>query len=69
LAKALFAILLDGGFLTKKIQAHYKRAATAADVVAYCDQLKAYLVTLAHSGIRPDLKAHADFVINDPYSP
>jgi uncharacterized LabA/DUF88 family protein len=42
MAKALFAILLDGGFLTRKIQAYHHRPATAADIVAYCDRLKAY---------------------------
>lgn len=31
--------------------------------------VKVILVTLAHAGIRPELKAHADFVVNDAYTP
>jgi uncharacterized LabA/DUF88 family protein len=38
--RAQFAILLDGGFLTKKIQQKLNRNATADDVVAECERLK-----------------------------
>ncbi len=38
--KARYAILLDGGFVTKKLQAHHQRPATADDVVAVCDRIK-----------------------------
>lgn len=37
----LYAILLDGGFLTKKLFAKHGRDATADDVVAECDRLRA----------------------------
>lgn len=36
----MYAILLDGGFVTKKLQAQNRRPATADDVVALCDQLR-----------------------------
>jgi uncharacterized LabA/DUF88 family protein len=52
LAKALFAMLLDGGFLTKKIQAHHNRPATAADVVAFCDRLKEYREVASYELLR-----------------
>lgn len=38
--KAQYAILLDGGFVTKKLQQQTKRPATADDVVALCDKLR-----------------------------
>ena len=37
----LYAILLDGGFLTKKLYATLGHHATADDVVAECERLKA----------------------------
>ena len=36
----LYAILLDGGFLTKKLYAKLQRHAVADDVVAECDRLR-----------------------------
>ncbi|MFN3075676.1 MAG: NYN domain-containing protein [Alphaproteobacteria bacterium] len=36
-----YAILLDGGFLTKKLYEQMKRHATVDDVVAECDRLRA----------------------------
>lgn len=39
--KPLFAILLDGGFLTKKLQQRLGRPATADDIVSECDRLRA----------------------------
>ncbi len=39
--KPLFAILLDGGFLTKKLFEKHKRHATADDVLIECDRLRA----------------------------
>jgi uncharacterized LabA/DUF88 family protein len=36
----LYAILLDGGFLTKKLHERLSRHATAADIVAECDRLR-----------------------------
>jgi len=42
MAKACYAILVDGGFLTKKIQAHHNRAVTASDVEDYCKKLQGY---------------------------
>jgi uncharacterized LabA/DUF88 family protein len=41
LQRALYAILLDGGFITKKLHQRLGRAATAADVFAECERLKA----------------------------
>lgn len=41
LYKPLYAILLDGGFLTKKLYGKHKRYATADDVMAECDRLRA----------------------------
>ena len=38
--KASYAILLDGGFVTKKHFAANRRAATADDVVRVCDRLR-----------------------------
>ncbi len=37
----LYAILLDGGFLTKKLNAKHGRDATADDIVDECDRLRA----------------------------
>lgn len=37
--KPLYAILLDGGYLTKILQSRLKRPATADDIVAECDRL------------------------------
>jgi uncharacterized LabA/DUF88 family protein len=37
----LYAILLDGGFLTKKLYTKFGRHATADDVVTECERLKA----------------------------
>lgn len=42
MSQACYAILLDGGFLTKKLQGHFKRPATATDIEAFCQRLKAY---------------------------
>ena len=41
LQKPLYAILLDGGYLTKKLQERYGRAATADDVETECVRLSA----------------------------
>jgi uncharacterized LabA/DUF88 family protein len=41
LSRPLYAILLDGAFLTKKLQSRNQRPATADDVVAECDRLQA----------------------------
>ena len=40
--QARFAILFDGGFVTKKIQELHKRPATADDVVAMRDDIRAH---------------------------
>jgi uncharacterized LabA/DUF88 family protein len=40
-ANSQFAILLDGGFLTKKISSRLRRHVTADDIVAECDRLRA----------------------------
>ena len=40
--QARFAILLDGGFVTKKLQERHKRSATADDVVALCDEIRGH---------------------------
>jgi uncharacterized LabA/DUF88 family protein len=40
LLKPLYAILIDGGFLTKKLQQRYGRQVTADDVVAETDRLQ-----------------------------
>lgn len=39
--RPLYAILLDGGFLTKKLHAKLERHAAADDIVAECDRLQA----------------------------
>lgn len=39
--KPRYAILLDGGFVTKKLQAKHRRQPTADDIVALCDRLRA----------------------------
>jgi uncharacterized LabA/DUF88 family protein len=39
--KPLYAILLDGGFLTKKIYGKLKRHATADDIISECERLQA----------------------------
>ena len=41
LTRPLYAILIDGGFLTKKLYEQLGRHATADDVVAECDRLRA----------------------------
>jgi len=38
--KPLYAILLDGGYVTKILSAKLKRAVTADDIMAECDRLK-----------------------------
>ncbi|MFM7378433.1 MAG: NYN domain-containing protein [Erythrobacter sp.] len=38
---ARYAILLDGGFVTKKLQQKLKRPASAEDVVALCEDIRA----------------------------
>jgi uncharacterized LabA/DUF88 family protein len=38
--QARYAILLDGGFVTKRIRSQTKQPATADDVVAVCDKLR-----------------------------
>jgi len=38
--KARYAIMLDGGFVTKKLQSQLKRAATADDVEQLCARLR-----------------------------
>lgn len=40
--KAQYAILLDGGFVTKKLQERLKEPARADDVVALCDEIRAH---------------------------
>lgn len=40
MSKACYAILLDGGFVTKKLYKRNKRATTADDIVALCDDLR-----------------------------
>lgn len=37
---ARYAILLDGGFVTKKLQQRNKRAPSADDIVALCDEIQ-----------------------------
>jgi uncharacterized LabA/DUF88 family protein len=39
--RPLYAILLDGGFITKKLYGRLGRHATADDIVAECDRLRA----------------------------
>ena len=39
--KAMYAILLDGGYVTKVLRSRLGRAATADDIVAECDRLQA----------------------------
>lgn len=39
--KPLYAILLDGGYLTKILSARLKRVVTADDIVSECDRLRA----------------------------
>jgi uncharacterized LabA/DUF88 family protein len=41
LANPQFSILLDGGFLTKKLSERFNRHVTADDIVAECDRLRA----------------------------
>lgn len=38
--KPLYAIMIDGGFLTKKLQERYSRPATADDIVVECERLQ-----------------------------
>jgi uncharacterized LabA/DUF88 family protein len=38
-SKALYAIMLDGGFLTKKLYAKLKRHPTADDILTFCTKL------------------------------
>ena len=40
LIRPLYAILLDGGFLTKKLYSRLKRHATADDIVDFCNKLQ-----------------------------
>lgn len=40
--KAQFAILLDGGFVTKKLQEKLKEPAKADDVVALCEEIRSH---------------------------
>lgn len=40
MAKPLYAILLDGGYLTKRLQSRYRRPVTADDVMNECERLK-----------------------------
>ncbi len=40
--QAQFAILLDGGFVTKKLQEKLKQPAKADDVVALCDDIRSH---------------------------
>jgi uncharacterized LabA/DUF88 family protein len=40
--KAQYAILLDGGFVTKKLQERLKEPARADHVVALCDEIRAH---------------------------
>lgn len=48
----LYAILLDGGFLTKKLYQFLGRHATAEDVVEKCDQLRAIDVLKGYELLR-----------------
>jgi uncharacterized LabA/DUF88 family protein len=38
--RPLFAILIDGGFVTKRLQLRLQRSATADDIVAECERLQ-----------------------------
>lgn len=38
---ARYAILLDGGFVTRKLQEKLKKPATADDIMALCDEIRA----------------------------
>lgn len=38
--RPLYAVLIDGGFLTKKLQQRYSRPVTAEDIVLECDVLR-----------------------------
>ena len=40
MARPQYAILLDGGFITKKLYEQNKRPATAEDVEAECERIK-----------------------------
>ncbi len=40
--QAQFAILLDGGFVTKKLQEKLKKPAKADDIVALCEEIRAH---------------------------
>lgn len=50
--RSRFAILIDGGFLTKKIYEREKRYATADDVVAECDRLRRVAVVDGYELLR-----------------
>lgn len=50
--KPLFAILLDGGFLTKKLYSKLHRHATADDIVAECDRMKSLPVLEGYELLR-----------------
>lgn len=47
-----YAILLDGGFVTKKLYERNKRAATADDVEAECERLKVLPYVMDHDLLR-----------------
>lgn len=47
-----FAIMLDGGFLTKKLYRRLRRHATADDVVAECERLRALPIVQVYELLR-----------------
>lgn len=50
--QARYAILLDGGFVTKKLQEQLGRVATADDVVAVCDAISANALFASYELLR-----------------
>lgn len=50
--KPLYAILLDGGFITKKLYAKLGRHATADDIVAECDRLQSLPLVAGYELLR-----------------
>jgi uncharacterized LabA/DUF88 family protein len=52
LSKPLFAILLDGGFLTKKLYGKLGRHATADDIVVECDRFRGLPILASYELLR-----------------
>ncbi len=72
--KAQYAILLDGGFVTKKLQERLKDPARADDVVALCDEIRAHEELQSYELLRtyfydapPSLASLPFPVSGDPY--